>query len=279
MEETGIWILFGIALAGILFGVLLTLWLRILTPMGKAVERIDRSVGDLTAPMKEAVKRIDKGVEDLTTTLLGRRSGEVGERIVEESLGHIPTDWLERNVALGKGTVEFALKLPGGWLVPLDSKFVVPETTRDLVADSKGDDGQRTNEIVKNFKNRVREIAEYLGDERTLGFGIAAVPDSVYTVCKSAIPTSAQRHQIVIVPYSLLLPYTLSLYLMAQRLNIAEKVGKTASEIGAIRTALERAEEHLKNMRNEITSADTLRDKALKQLREALFHLDKSAQE
>jgi DNA anti-recombination protein RmuC len=222
--------------------------------------------------MEKAVEHIKESIEDLTTTLLGRRSGQVGERIVETSLIPLLGDWIEQNVRLGEGTVEFALKLPGGYLVPLDSKFVSPEITRRLAHDTGSDERQQQQarqQINDLVKRRAQEIANYLVDERTVGFGIAAVPDAAYEACKRAIQTVAQRHQIVIVPYSLLLPYTMSLYLMAQRLGIIQMSEKERA-IGTAQTALREAKRHLENMEKEITTVANLREKALKQVEKAL---------
>jgi len=237
--------------------------MHILTSMEKAVERIEASIGELT------------------TTLLGRRSGQVGERMVEKLLSPLPDDWMERDARLGNGKVEFALKLPGGYLVPLDSKFVSPEITRHLAHDTGSDERQQQQarqQINELVKRRAQEIANYLVDERTVGFGIAAVPDAAYEACKSAIQTVAQRHQIVIVPYSLLLPYTMSLYLIAQRLGITQMSEKERA-IGTAQTALREAKRHLENMGQEITSVANLREKALKQVETALSQLNPSAQE
>lgn len=252
--------------------------------LGSARE-ITRNIADqvrLLATMEEAIRRIDTSVGELTAMLLGRRSGQAGERVVERLLSPIPDDWLERDISLGRGRVEFALKMPGGYLVPLDSKFVAPEITSRLTPDNEGDERQQQQaiqQINELVKKRAQEIAErYLVDERSLGFGIAAVPDAAYDACKSAIQTSAQRHQIVIVPYSLLLPYTLSLYLIAQRLGITQ-MNEKERVIATAQTALQQAKTHLENMDREITSVFNLRKRALERVEEALFYLASSAKE
>ncbi len=228
---------------------------RILTSLEKAVERIEASVGELAI------------------TMLGRRSGQVGERIVEKLLSPLPDEWMERDARLGNGRVEFALKLPGGYLVPLDSKFVSPEITRSLAHDTESGERQQHQALQQKIndlvKRRAQEIANYLVDERAMGFGIAAVPDAAYEACRSAIQTAAQRHQIVIVPYSLLLPYTMSLYLMAQRLGITQ-IGEKERAISTAQTALQEAKRLLENMQQEVTSVANLREKALKQVERAL---------
>lgn len=247
---------------------------KILTGVRSLLDQITNRV-QIVATMEKAVERIETRIGDLTAMLLGRRSGQVGEGMVETLLSPVPDDWLERDVSMGKGKVEFALKMPGGYLVPLDSKFVASEIASRLAPDNGGDERQ-IKQIKETVKTRAKEIAErYLVDERSIGFGIAAVPDAVYEVCKGAIQASAQRHQIVIVPYSLLLPYTLSLYLMAQRLGIAKMTEKERA-MSTARTALHQAKTHLENMTREITSVANLREKALMQVEAALNHLASS---
>ena len=50
--------------------------------------------------------------------------GAAGENILEEALRHLPPEMLQRNVWVGGKVVELALRLPGGKLLPMDSKWV-----------------------------------------------------------------------------------------------------------------------------------------------------------
>ena len=50
--------------------------------------------------------------------------GAAGENILEEALRHLPPEMLQRNVWVGGKVVELALRLPGGKLLPIDSKWV-----------------------------------------------------------------------------------------------------------------------------------------------------------
>ena len=46
--------------------------------------------------------------------------GAAGENILARSLGQLPADLLEVNVAFGNKIVEYALRLPGGRFLPID---------------------------------------------------------------------------------------------------------------------------------------------------------------
>ena len=49
--------------------------------------------------------------------------GAAGENILARALGQLPPDLLEINVAFGNKVVEYALRLPGGRYLPIDSKW------------------------------------------------------------------------------------------------------------------------------------------------------------
>jgi DNA recombination protein RmuC len=207
--------------------------------------------------------------------LLGRKSGVVGERLVEELLRPIPESWVERNVKVGDGEVEFAIKMPGNRFIPLDSKFVAPDLVAQLEGNSENEEKQKQleKEVNRQMEQRLREVSKYLKDERMLGFAIAAVPDSVYSICRSAIKKSAERN-IVVVPYTLLLPFVLSLYMMAQKLGIS-RIGDTEQAICTAKTALEEAKKELENMAKEVRAISNQREKALKSVEYAIRHISK----
>jgi DNA recombination protein RmuC len=238
------------------------------------VQEIAMQVNILTG-LEKAVERIEKDIEQLTRILLGRKSGVVGERLVEELLRPIPESWVERNVKVGDGEVEFAIKMPGNRFIPLDSKFVAPDLVAQLEGNSENEEKQKQleKEVNRQMEQRLREVSKYLKDERMLGFAIAAVPDSVYSICRSAIKKSAERN-IVVVPYTLLLPFVLSLYMMAQKLGIS-RIGDTEQAICTAKTALEEAKKELENMAKEVRAISNQREKALKSVEYAIRHISK----
>jgi hypothetical protein len=73
-------------------------------------------------------------------------------------------------------------------------------------------------------------------------------------MCRSAIREVASEHQVVVVPYSLLVPFVLSLYLIAQRLGISVRSTDTPQLIGSARDALRQARVLLENMEKEINT-------------------------
>src|SRR6266576_4262968 len=58
--------------------------------------------------------------------------GAAGENILEETLKALPPEMLQRNVWVGGKVVELALRLPGGKLLPIDSKWVSSNALEQL---------------------------------------------------------------------------------------------------------------------------------------------------
>jgi hypothetical protein len=72
--------------------------------------------------------------------------GAAGEHILEEALRHLPPEMLQRNVWVAGKVVELALRLPGGKLLPIDSKWVSSpalEQLADTGLDARWNGGSR----------------------------------------------------------------------------------------------------------------------------------------
>ena len=207
--------------------------------------------------IKKDVEGIAKGVQDLITILLGRRSGQAGERLVKELLGPLIGDWVVEDIQLGTGRVEFAIQMAGGYYVPLDSKLVAADLVAQLDDENVSDQKRKQIEqrIAEQTRKYAREIArKYLIDKKTLGFGVAAVPDSVYALCRSVVAKELVEQKIVVVPYSLLVPFVLSLYLIAQRLGISAQLSETQQLIGQAQTLLQQTLKDLRNREKDFTA-------------------------
>jgi DNA recombination protein RmuC len=139
--------------------------------------------------------------------------GAAGENILEEAFQHLPPDMIRRNVWVNGKVVEFGLHLPGGKLLPIDSKWpssaALEELGRPDVLPSRR--VQLAAAVEKDVEKRVREVGQYIDPATTAPFALAAVPDAAYGVCRSAFAEAHRRH-VMIVAYSLALPYLLMLY-------------------------------------------------------------------
>lgn len=139
--------------------------------------------------------------------------GAAGENILEEALRHLPPEMVTRNVWVKGKVVEFALRLPGGKLLPIDSKWGAADALQEL-SRSDLDPARRTQlaaVVEKDVEKRVREVSQYIDPATTAPFALAAVPDPAYAVCRAAFGEAHRRH-VIIVGYSMALPYLLALY-------------------------------------------------------------------
>jgi DNA recombination protein RmuC len=139
--------------------------------------------------------------------------GAAGENILEETLKHLPPEMLQRNVWVGGKVVELALRLPGGKLLPIDSKWVSSNALEQLA--EPGLDAPRraqlTAQVEREVERRVREVSQYIDPATTSPFVLAVIPDAAYDVCRGSIVSAHQRH-VMVVGYAMALPYLLTLY-------------------------------------------------------------------
>jgi len=120
---------------------------------------------------------------------------------------------LQRNVWVVGKVVELALRLPGGKLLPIDSKWVSSGALEQLA--EQGLDAARraqlTGQVEREVERRVREVSQYIDPAITSTFALAVIPDAAYDVCRGAIVAAHNRH-VMVVGYAMALPYLLTLY-------------------------------------------------------------------
>jgi DNA recombination protein RmuC len=240
-------LLFALLLVCVLAGVVavaLLAWTLVRRADGQAVAvaelRRHLETGGLTqesqaSEMRERLAQTQSVVERLGSALVARQSiedearsslkrlesviagsstrGAAGENILEEVLKHLPPEMLQRNVWVGGKVVELALQLPGGKLLPIDSKWVSSGALEQLA--EPGLDAPRraqlTGQVEREVERRVREVSQYIDPASTSTFALAVIPDAAYDVCRGAIVGAHRRH-VMVVGYAMALPYLLTLY-------------------------------------------------------------------
>src|SRR6267154_83438 len=168
--------------------------------------------------------------------------GAAGENILEEALRHLPPEMLQRNVWVGGKVVELALRLPGGKLLPMDSKWVSSGALEQL-ADPSIDAPRRAQlagQVEREVERRVREVSQYIDPATTSPFALAVIPDAAYDVCRGAIVGAHKRH-VMVVGYAMALPYLLTLYQL--HLQFARTV-----DMEKLQSALIDVERHLDSL-------------------------------
>jgi len=154
----------------------------------------------------ERIKRLDSIIAGTHT------KGISGENILREIFKQFPEDMIVTNFLVGGKVVEFGLVLPNEKVVPIDSKW----TATDLVlkwekATSEAEKEKIVEEIEKEVIKRIKEIKQYIDPAVTWSQAIAALPDSVFAVCKKA-HIIAKKNDILLMPYSMVLPLLLYMY-------------------------------------------------------------------
>ena len=170
-----------------------------------------RSALSARQPIEEEARASLKRLENVIAGSSTR--GAAGENILEEALRHLPPEMLQRNVWVGGKVVELALRLPGGKLLPMDSKWVSSLALEQL-AEPGLDAARRAQlsaQIEREVERRVREVSQYIDPATTSPFALAVIPDAAYDVCRGAIVNAHKRH-VMVVGYAMALPYLLTLY-------------------------------------------------------------------
>ena len=208
-----------------------------------------RALAEVKAIEQARGSQLDRATDSLRRLELvvagsGAR-GAAGENILARAFAQIPPDLLETNVAFGGRIVEYALRLPGGRLLPVDSKWTSASDLEALETAEDPDEDRRLREqVARDVRLRIREMVKYLDPERTLSLAVLAVPDAVH----AAVPeTHAEgwQHGVLVVPYSLALPFLLCLYRLAVRFEPGPEAEDVAVRLGQVADALRRMDEEL----------------------------------
>lgn len=199
---------------------------------GAAEAAVARDVGEARRVLGELLARQEarQRLEDelwaaarrVEAVLAGARSrGAAGESILAEALAAFPPGLVERDFRVRGKPVEFALVLAGGRRLAVDSKWPAAELLARIEAEA---DPARRAELVEELERAVarkaREAAQYIDPVATVPWAVAAIPDAAYGLCRRA-SHEAFRERVILVPYSLVTPYLLTLYSLHLRLERA----------------------------------------------------------
>jgi DNA recombination protein RmuC len=208
-----------------------------------------RDLAEVKAIQQARSRQLDRAADSLRrleTVLAGSASrGAAGESILSRTLSQLPPDLLETNAAFGGRVVEYALRLPGGRLLPIDSKWTSADALDRLETTDDAVERRRLLDLVaRDVRARIRDMARYLDPERTLSLAVLAVPDAVH----AAVPeTHAEgwRDGVLVVPYSLALPFVLVMYRFAVRLGAAPEGEELRACLARLGDGLQRMDETL----------------------------------
>ena len=214
----------------------------------------------------DSLKRLEAVVAGSSTR------GTAGENILARALAQLPPDLLEINVSFGSRMVEYALRLPGGRFLPIDSKWTsaaLLERLESLAEDQPQERRRVLEQVVRDVRAKIRDMTKYLDPERTLSLGLLAVPDAVYTAAPEA-HGEGYRDGVLVVPYSLALPYVLALYRLSVRFGCAVDTDQLASRLRQLEEVLRRAADEVESrLSRGLVQAENARDALRDHLLEA----------
>ena len=99
-------------------------------------------------------------------------------------------------------------------------------------------------QVTRDVRGRIRDMAKYLDPERTLSLGLLAVPDAVYGAAPEA-HGEGYRAGVLVVPYSLALPYVLAVYRLTLRFGCAVDTDQLANRIRGLDECLRKLDEEV----------------------------------
>ena len=138
--------------------------------------------------------------------------GRAGENLLAAALEEFPPDLVVRDFTLGGRVCEFALCLPDGKVLPIDSKWPGGEALARL--DDSSDPAAREvlrRRVEAQVCAHIREVGGYVDASLTAPLAVMAVPDAVYACCRRA-HRLAKEAGVLIVSYSLAVPVLLAVW-------------------------------------------------------------------
>lgn len=169
----------------------------------------------------------------------GGSKGRAGENVLHEQMAHLSGGLLDTDFSINGKTVEFALRLPDGRHLPVDSKWSADAELERLEASEDEDERKELRKkIDAEVEKRAIEVAKYIDHTVTSPVAVAVVPDAAYGALKRA-PGRAFDQGVVIVPMSSALPTILFLYSLIQRYGDAGEARTRLSQVASTLKAMD----------------------------------------
>ncbi|MGH2703717.1 MAG: DNA recombination protein RmuC [Actinomycetota bacterium] len=213
------------------------------------LEQAVGSLGSLAAAFEErrhleeqatrAVERVDR----LIAGSYGR--GLAGENLLAAALAEFPPELLIRDFSVAGRTCEFALRLPDGKLLPVDSKW----TAFDLVTElQEAGDPARREELRRRVERavcaRIPEVGGYIDPALTGPVAVIALPDAVYACCRRA-HVAAHQARVLLVSYALAVPFLLGVWSLYRAYARDADVDRVVLRVHDVSVCLEQLRDRL----------------------------------
>lgn len=167
----------------------------------------------ITKERQEDERLMGESVRRLESVIAGTQSkGAAGENILDTVFSRLPTEWQVRNFKVQGLTCEFGLRLPNKRILPIDSKWTATTLLEQFSACEEISGKQKIKtQIEKAVVKKAEEVQKYLCPEKTVGYGVAVVPDAVYDLCGATLCQVFDLN-VVVISYSMFIPYLLLVF-------------------------------------------------------------------
>jgi DNA recombination protein RmuC len=244
--------------------------------MTEALTKVDEKVGNFN----QQVQLLNQSQEGITKILAGvKKYGTLAEFSLDALIKDLlPASQFMTNVKMKEDTsenVEFAIKLQGDVLVPVDSHFPVEKfkaITDAHEADNKREVADARTKLASAFKAKAKSVMEkYIVPPKSTDFAIVYAPtESLYKELTEYQDPSTKEllTQEIMKKYKIVIcgPNTLSAYLQSLHMGFQSlKVQKGATEIyNHLKTITTRFSKHFDNiitLRKKLEEAMSVVDK------------------
>jgi DNA recombination protein RmuC len=237
------------------------------------IEELRKNEGERREREREFLERI-KRVDEIVAGTSAK--GISGEEILRETFKKLPSEMIERNFSVGGKVVEFALILPNEKRLPIDSKWPAGNLVLELEKEKEPKKRREIiDEIEKETIKRIKEVRQYIDPALTWSQAIAAVPDSVYNVCREA-HLQATKENVILLPYSMVLPLILYMYRLHLQYSISIDLENLQNHLISISKNLDQMEEILEN---KIARGSTMVQNAYLDYKQMISRIRSSIQE
>jgi len=234
------------------------------------LKRADKIREEKESEFLERIKRVDEIIAGTSA------KGVSGEEILRETFKKLPPEMIETNFTISGKTVEFALILPNNKKLPIDSKWPAGELLLQLEKETSPKERKEIiKEIEKETIKRVKEVRQYIDPRITWSQAVAAIPDSVYSVCQEA-HLRARENDVILMPYSMVLPLLLYMYRLHLQYAISIDIENLQSHLISISRNLDEMENILEN---KIYRGTTMVSNAYSEYRQKISQIRSSINE
>lgn len=188
----------------------------------------------ITKERQEDERLMSESVRRLESVIAGTQSkGAAGENILDMVFSRLPAEWQVRGFTVQGRICEFGLRLPNKRILPIDSKWPATSLLEQFMACDEISGKQKIKiQIERAVVKKAEEVQKYLCPEKTVGYGVAVVPDAVYDLCGATLCQVFDLN-VAVISYSMFIPYLLLVFqtnLKTSKDIDLQKLGQAVSE-------------------------------------------------